>query len=249
MGTIAITLAALAIRYVLHPYIQPFAAFHFFTVNSVVIECLFGYKFAIISMIFGALLGEYFFVFPYEVFDGLARKDIIILINYLFVTSVVIGFLEKLLRTAYSHQLLMNVVESRHKLSLQRENDRLYYARKSSEASIILENKLNNFEQIFLIKNGENNYKVGPMFYRVTGQIHPTFDAEDWTWAVHPDDVESLEQHLTSPKNNKLSSIRVIRADGQFQKYETLTDHYKSADEGVAVLRIVGNTDSEHPIP
>ena len=242
MGTVALTLATLAIRYGLQPYIAPFAAFHFFTLSAVLIEFLFGYQFAIVSMIFGGILGEYFFVAPYGEFDGLARKDIIILINYVFLTGVVVGFMEKLQRTTYSYQLLMNVMESRHKLSLQRENDRLYYARKSSEASVILENKLNHFEQIFLIKHGENDYKVGPMFYRLTEQNNPIFDAEDWTLAVHLDDVALLRLHLTSP-HNKLSSIRVRMADGQFREYSVATDRYKFADDDVAVLRVEGPVD------
>jgi len=51
---------AFLIRYLLQPYIEPYAPFHFFIVACLFISYLYGYKLALIATVISSLLGSYF---------------------------------------------------------------------------------------------------------------------------------------------------------------------------------------------
>lgn len=203
-GTVLLTSLAFLIRYSLSPLIQPFAVFHFFILSCLTVQFLFGYRYALSSMIASALLGEYFFVDPVGTFNELLTKDIIIVLNFIGVTMFAIALIEFLQRGIYARELLLKVSNSRYLASLQLENDRLYYSQKSSDAWSVLSLLLKNFERVILVQHGEDTVRLEPLFYELTGQpasglLHPL----QWIERVCPHDRSLLMQHLGSSAPSK----------------------------------------------
>lgn len=122
-GTLGLTLAAFLIRDSLSLWLNPYAVFHFFILSCLATQFFFGLRYAIGALLISVLLGEYYFVEPIGTFDALHDKDIIVSVNFMMVTFTAILLMEKLQRSAYARELLLKVSESRHLLSLQREND------------------------------------------------------------------------------------------------------------------------------
>lgn len=190
--SLAITLAAFGIRYALHAQVAPYAPFQMFVVASLLTEYLVGFGPALLSAMLGLLLGSHFFIEPYAVMDGISRSDVIVTVNYAFVTLFAIGLIEYLRRTLYSNQLLLKVSQSRHKISLHRENDRLYLAKKTSTAVGALQKLFSEFDRVLLFMPADGAFYAQPMLYRLCGR---TEDA-DVAQLFHPDDCAMLNNEL-----------------------------------------------------
>lgn len=202
-GTVLLTLLAFLLRYSLSPLIQPFAVFHFFILSCLTVQFLFGYRYALASMIASALLGEYFFVDPVGTFNELLTKDIIIVLNFIGVTTFAIALIEFLQRGIYARELLLKVSNSRYLASLQLENDRLYYTQKSSDAWSVLSLLLKNFERVILVQHGEDTVRLEPLFYELTGQVASGLHPLQWMERVCPQDRPMLMQQLGSNAPSK----------------------------------------------
>jgi K+-sensing histidine kinase KdpD len=187
---------AFMIRYSLSPLIQPFAVFHFFILSCLAIQYFFGYRYALAGMVASILLGEYFFVEPVGTFDEVLVKDVIISFNFITVTLSAIVLMEIFQRGLYARDLMLKVGNSRHLLSLQRENDRLYYAQKSSEAWYVLELLIKDFEHVILLQHGHDPVRLEPLFYQLTGLSPADIPAAQWEDCVHPEDRPALARHF-----------------------------------------------------
>lgn len=129
-----ILLAAFIVRYDVHEWIEPYAPFHFFMVACLIIAFRYGYKSALICLMISVFVGNYFFVQPYETFGPATISDFIQTFNFLAVTAVAIGMVEKLQRTIYAQKLLIQVMRDRQRSMLFRQNEQLHKVR-SLEAS------------------------------------------------------------------------------------------------------------------
>jgi K+-sensing histidine kinase KdpD len=195
LAAIAITLAAFGLRYLLHPHLAPQVPFQVFVVTSLLVEYLLGLGPALLSASLGLLLGVHFFIEPYGFSDGISRSDVIVTVNYAFVTLFAIGFVEYLQRTLYSNQMLLKVSQSRHKVSLQRENDRLYLAKKRAAAADALEKLFSEFDQVLLLKIGGGASYPQALLYRLCDDM-PALANADAMAAFHPEDQVRLAEEL-----------------------------------------------------
>jgi K+-sensing histidine kinase KdpD len=242
VGTAAIIFAAFAIRFVLHPYLEPYVPFHFFIVGCLVVQYLFGYKFAVSAVVVSAALGEYYFVQPYNSFGALSLSDLIITINFALVTLAAVAFMEPLQRSLYLRNLLLKVLDSRHKISLYRENDRIFYAQQSNQAWSILQDLLEDFDQILLIKFGDSDYKLEPLFFKVTQSDLLTRTSENWRQAVFVEDQALLEAALAqnTPQIGgvKALALRFVLPSGAFNACNVRVDHFNFMGKKLSILRL-----------
>jgi uncharacterized membrane protein (UPF0136 family) len=236
-GTGVIILCAFAIRYLIHPWIEPYAVFHAFTLGCLLIGFLFGHWFALLGMVLSVFLAEYFFVAPYGTFDGFQHKDFILSFNFGVITGAAIFFIEKLQRSLYAQGLVLKVMSSRHLLSLQRENDRAFYARKSNEAWAILEELLTDFDNIVLLRLGAHDYKLEPLFYRLATQVQLTDPPNSWERSVHPDDLHRLKSALNQAKDSAPFTLRLAQLSDDFVTLQVQVDHFEFMGKQLSVLR------------
>lgn len=197
VGMLSITLTAFAMRSALHPLIQPYGVFHFFIVAVLIVQYLFGYRMALLSVLVSLALGEVYFVEPYGQVSNLTDKDLIISLNFVLVILPAIFLLEKLQRTLYGRQLLNKVNESRMLVALRRENDRLYFGKKINHANDFIQTFLNHFDQLLWMKTHQGPAKPGPALLRLCASQTTGF-----TWADHfaPDDVAEINRPLQEPE-------------------------------------------------
>ena len=241
-GTCSITLLAFAVRYLLHPYIEPYAVFHFFIVACLLVQYLYGYKFSAFAILVSIGLGNYFFVAPYGTFDQVSHKDLIVSLNFTVVTGVAVAFMESLRRSVYARELMLKVMASRHKISLHRENDRIYYAKKTNEAWAILEELLTDFDKIILIKFGESDYKLEPLMYKIATCFQIQNSAEQWPEAFAPEDLPVLTAYLNGDDNQRPAqdsfSVGFCQGPNQFVRHRVCVDRFSFMGKSLSLLKL-----------
>jgi K+-sensing histidine kinase KdpD len=238
LGTCLIVLAAFGIRYILHPVIAPYAVFHFFIVACLLIQYLYGYRFSWPAMGVSTILGEYYFVEPYGTFSDFVFKDFLIAFNFLLVNGVAMAFMERLRRTAYSRELLLKVMESRNKVSLLRENDRLFYAKKTNEIWAILEELILDRDQILMYFYMNKVFGIEPVFYKLASRFKLDDPLDTWEKAIHEDDVSQLKESFTHQNAAKAFDVRLIQEDGSECPVTVVTDHFTFMGKQLSILKL-----------
>lgn len=234
----AIVLIAFGIRYMLQPIVAPYGVFHLFALACLMVQYLFGYKFSSPAIAISTLLGEYYFVDPYGTFNGIEHKDMVIALQFLMVTGLAVYFMEKLRREAYARDLMLKVMQSRHKTSLLRENDRLFYAKKSSEIWAILEELVLDDEITLLVVFGSSDYKLRPLFYRLATRFKLNDPPDQWAMGVHQEDVARLQTCISDENKNKAFDVRLIRDDGSEHPVSVLVDHFRFIGKQLSVVKL-----------
>lgn len=216
-GTVVLLLSAFIIRYALQPWVEPYAPFHFFIVACLFIAYLYGYRLALLATLVSAFLGSFFFVKPYFTLGPtLMMTDVIQFVNFTSVTVISIFIIEKLQRTVYERQMVLKIMASRHKISLYRENDRIYFSKKSNEAWTILEEMLTSFDDIIMLQFGTANVKLEPLFFMLTQSPAMFLSVEEWQALIHPADLVVLLANLEQPVvNSGGASIFTLRFSTQ----------------------------------
>jgi len=199
LGSLTLVICAFVVRYALQPFIEPYAPFHFFIVACLFIAYLYGYRLALVSTLLSAFLGSFFFVEPYFTIGPASVSDVIQFLNFSSVTVIAIFVIEKLQRTLYARHMVLKIMESRHKISLYRENDRIYFAKSNNEAWAVLDELLTNFDDIILIQYGVGNVKVEPLFLKLSSSTVPILTLDEWQSFVHPEDLNQLLSKLIQP--------------------------------------------------
>ncbi len=192
-------LGAFVVRYALQPLIEPYAPFHFFIVACLFIAYRYGYQLALLSTLISALVGSFFFVKPYFTLGQASVTDVIQFINFASVTAITVLIVEKLQRTIYARQMVLKILESRHKISLYRENDRIYFSKSNNEAWAVLDEILTDFDDIILIQYGVSGVKLEPLFMALTACQKPILSADEWQLLMDPDDMGLLLFKLSQP--------------------------------------------------
>ena len=222
----------------LQPIVEPYGVFHLFTVSCLMIQYLFGYKFSSPAIIAAVLLGEYYFVEPYGTFDSIARKDIVIAMQFLMVTGFAVFFMEKLRRESYSKELVLKVLESRHKTSLLRENDRIFYAKKSSDNWAILEELVEDYDITLFFVYGAHDYKIRPLFYRLATRFKLNDPPEQWTTGLHPEDMDRLQDWISDESKRTPLHVRLIQEDGTERPVSVVVDHFRFMGKQLSVVKL-----------
>jgi len=240
IGSACILLSAFMIRLTIHSYIEPYAPFHFFIVACLLIAFLFGYLPAFICMMISIILGGYFFMRPYNDFGTLATTDWLQFFNFSSVTVIAISIIERLQRSNYSQNLLLKVLESRHRVMLLNENERVFFERKNNSALSTLEEFLENIDNIVLLKYANSDINVHPLFLKLTQTTTDSVIEKNWHSSVHPDDLKVL---LTKMDNsidagNLSESIQVrLLKNNVFLKHTMHIERLRLACQSVATLR------------
>lgn len=250
--SLAITMAAFGVRYALHAHIAPYASFQIFVVASLLTEYLVGLGPALLGAALGLLLGMHFFIPPYEIIDGISRSDVIVAINYALVTLFAIGLIEYLQRTLYSNQLLLKVSKSRHKISLYRENDRLYLAKKTAVAMHALEKLFSEFDRVLMFMPADGAFYPQPLLYRLSGRIGGTIN-DDALELFHPDDRVLLKTELSQlhrGDGRRELQLRISSEGKTYRMVKLVLERISVDDVHASVLKVMEwdeTTSSLHP--
>ena len=223
----------------LHPYIEPYAPFHFFIVACLFIAYFFGYKLALIGVLISALIGNYFFIRPYVQFGPISTTDLIQFFTFSSVAVIAIYVIEQLQRTAYARNMVVKIMKSRHKISLQRENDRLYFAKKQNQSWAILEGILTNFDEIILLKYGTANIRLEPLFLELAHSPKHVLAQDEWLTLVHPDDAAQLQAALEAKASlsPQRLSLRFTR-DPSLTDYDVIVESNLFMDKALKIVRL-----------
>ena len=244
LGSSVLVLSAFIVRYALQPFIEPYAPFHFFIVACLFIAYLYGYRLALASTLVSALLGSFFFVKPYFTLGPATVSDVIQFLNFTCVTAVAILIIEKLQRTVYARQMVLKIMESRHKISLYRENDRIYFAKSNNEAWAVLDELLTNFDDIILIQFGTGNVKVEPLFLALTSTTDPILSSEEWQSLVYPKDLDELLSKLMRPvsKSGEVDAFSLRFSTQQnAQAFSVELESFVFLDKPLKILRLASS--------
>lgn len=233
---------AFLIRYVLQPYIEPYAPFHFFIVACLLIAYLYGYRLALLATGISAFVGSYFFVKPYFTLGPATVNDAIQFFNFAFVTCVSILMIERLQRTAYASEVLLKVMDSRHKIALYRENDRIYFSKKNSEAWSILEEILTDFDDIIMLKFAQASVKLEPLFLTLANCSGRLETEAQWQSMIHPEDLAGLMPRLAAPVRTvgetKNFTLRFIHSP-QKEPCPVQLEFYSFMGQPLKILRLI----------
>jgi hypothetical protein len=217
-GTLTLVLCAFLIRFFLQPLIEPYAPFHFFIVACLFIAYFYGYKWALLATLVSSVLGSYFFVKPYFTLGPASVSDVIQFVNFTSVTAIAILIIERLRRNAYGRQMVLKVMESRQKISLYRENDRIYFSKKNNESWAILEEILVDFDDIIFLKFAGGSIKLEPLFLELTQSDLYVLKGDDWRTLIHPEDLPVLLAKLHDaamhPGYSSEFEMRFTQAEG-----------------------------------
>jgi hypothetical protein len=199
LGSVVLLLGGFVVRYALQPWIEPYAPFHFFIVACLFIAYLYGYQLALLSTLISALAGSFFFVKPYFTLGPASVSDVIQFINFTSVTAISVLMIEKLQRTIYARQMVLKIMESRHKISLYRENDRIYFSKLNNQAWAVLDEILTDFDDLILMQYGGGGVKLEPLFLVLTECQKPVVSSDEWQSLMNPDDLVLLLSKLSQP--------------------------------------------------
>ena len=126
---LVIYMIILELCFSIHPVESEAYLYHLFFLSSYVAAIFLGGGPAFLIIFLGLISCNYYFVEPYGHFTGLANADIFYLANYIFGGILVIITIEYLQRNVYENTLLLRVSESRYKMFLHRENQRILLTR------------------------------------------------------------------------------------------------------------------------
>jgi hypothetical protein len=241
LAALAITMTAFSIRELLQPYIAPYAPFQLFVIASVTCEYLLGLGPALMSALLGLLLAAHFFVAPFGTMDGISKTDVIIVANYILVTLFAIVLIEYLRRALYENQLLLKVSRSRHKISLHRENDRLYLAKRRAASAVMLQRLFAHFDEVLLLELAGSGMFPQALLGRLCGaDIAAETDA---LRCFHPEDKPRLLEALAAVEAGaapRTLELQLQRADAGVSAIAVTVESMPLEGMRAAVVRLGG---------
>jgi hypothetical protein len=239
LGTGILLLAAFIVRLLLQPYIEPYAPFHFFIVACLLIAYLYGYKLALAGVLASALMGNYFFIKPYANFGPIGPSDVIQFLTFSSVALVAIFFIEQLQRTVYGRNTVVKILQSRQKIALQRENDRLYFSKKQNQSWAILEELLIDFDELLCFRYGAENVRFEPLFLALTKSPQHFFAGDEWLKLIHPDDAPSLLAALDIDSTNAVKKVKLrFSQDSLALQHTVLVESYAFMNKTLKIVRL-----------
>lgn len=227
-GALLITLVAFSIRKIIHPYVQPHAPFQFVIVAAIMTEFFAGIAPAMLSLAVGMTLGAYYFMRPFNVFDGVGSDDVIVVINSLSIAIISVVLLEYLRRAQYSTRLTINVINSQRRSLLEVYNQVLYQQRKSKGFVKELTSVFADMDDILLMMPlGQPAYRM-PAWHRITGERCDDAAANAgaaWYDAIHPDERATLRHDVEAVDGLPAGTGKPVRF-----RLKTASGEYRSVD-------------------
>ena len=187
-------MVAFALRSGLQPVLAPYGVFHFFILAVLIVQHFFGYRMALMSTVLSVFLGEVYFVEPYGQMSHWTDKDLILSLNFVLVVLPAIYLLEKLHRTLYASQLLHKINGSRLRVSLRRENDRMYFSKKMEHSVSFSMALVSRFDDLLWVKLNDHAPQCGPAFFRLCPE---QVSDPDWHRGLGPSDWAELNRSVS----------------------------------------------------
>jgi K+-sensing histidine kinase KdpD len=121
--TIAVAIT-FCFRLALHPYLEDRSTLLFFAVTCLTIAYFYGFWPSAVGLFISLPLSIYFFMKPYNSFDGTFDGKLFSSLLFTFGCAFVAYIFEKLRREQYKSTLLMRVAESRFRLLIESDESR-----------------------------------------------------------------------------------------------------------------------------
>lgn len=134
---IGAALAAFGARELMHPVLEAHMPALFFTIASVLVGFSLGIGPAVLVLIVGVPVADYYFVPPYANFGVFDKEDVILFVGFPLATLLFLCMIEWLRRTQHEAKLLGEVAKARHGILLRADK-----RRKEAEASHSISNRL-----------------------------------------------------------------------------------------------------------
>ena len=206
-----LTLAALAVRKILHPVIEPHLPFLFFVIASIITEFFFGITAAFASLIIGMSLGLYFFIEPYGTLSIPTGEDFIAMASNLIIAIITIFLLEYLRRSHYSTKLMLSVVNSQRRSLLEVYNQLLFQQRKSHAFVKEVTSSFAAMDQILLLMPfGHPPYRM-PAWHRITGGEDGEDKNLEWHTMIHPEEDAMMQREFEQAEHLPVGSKKSLR--------------------------------------
>ncbi len=197
-GALIVTALALAVRFVLHPYIEPYLPFQLFFLSTFIVSLMWGMGPGILSLLLGLLSGFYFFTRPYDSFATPSASDIWVMLTYGSTSIVMQGLTEYTRRLMYSSELLLKVADSNYRISLFSENEKIDISRKLRANQKSVDDLITNLDTcIFLLSANLST--------QFMAQAHLHFDKselisfrDNWTAIFLADDLDQIKKAQNS---------------------------------------------------
>ena len=101
---------------------------------------------------------------------------------------------------------------------------------------------MEDFDQILLIKFGDSDYKLEPLFFKVTQSDLLTRTSENWRQAVFVEDQTlleaALEQNTPQIGGVKALALRFVLPSGAFNACNVHVDHFNFMGKKLSILRL-----------
>ena len=192
-----------------------------------------------VGIFVSSLIGNYFFVKPYSDFGDIGLSDVIQFLTFSSVALLATLFIEQLQRTIYARNTVVKIMESRQKIALQRENDRLYFSKKQSQSWAILEEILTDFDEILFLQYGQGNIRLEPLFLELAKSPKHVLVDDEWLALIHPEDTPSLLATLEigAPKTAQKIPLR-FSLDLLETRHSVLVESYAFMNKNLKIVRL-----------
>jgi PAS domain S-box-containing protein len=215
--------AALALRYVLHPFMGGHFRFVFFWLAALLVCAYAGIRYGFFVAISGLVLAFYFFVPPYRSFSGLEATDLASITVYLLNTSMLLILVEWLQRSKYEARILM--LETKHR---NRRLEEILHNLAESEKAV--DSQSEKIEMLAartphiwsMRRSGGKIEYFSAELYEMTGMPRGTLDGEGWTKAMDPNDaklVKDISRQVEKSGRREEISVRLRLADGKYHRF------------------------------
>jgi PAS domain S-box-containing protein len=262
LGALAV---ALALRYMLHPFMGGHFRFVFFWLAALLVCAYAGIRYGFFVAISGLVLAFYFFVPPYRSFSALEATDLAAITVYLLNTSVLLILIEWLQRSKYQTRILMLETEYRNK----RLEEILHNL---AEAEKAVDNQSEKIEMLAataphiwsMRRSGGKIEYYSAELHDMTGMPRGALDGDGWTKAMHPNDAELVKDISRQVEKSGIREeidVRLRLADGKYHTFSVqcsrLEDKHGSvivwsgptAETGVAKMVATKSVENIGPQP
>jgi PAS domain S-box-containing protein len=222
-AALAAILLAFAIRSVLQPVLGEHFSYSLFTTATIVIAAYGGYGPALVVVASGWAIGTYFFVPPYGALSGIDLLDVARLGGYLLMNVSIVFLIEWLQRSRYEARINLQVARQNLEALHRKEAELRRALQLAQQTQRTLQALAAAAPTIWHIQRLDSRFKyVNDEFYRLTGLPPGSLEAEGWTKAMHPDDVELMKaiwQRVADTGDREVAELRFQMADGTYRVF------------------------------
>jgi len=235
LGAVFVTGLALAIRLLIHPYIEPYLPFQLFFLSTFIVSLLWGVGPGILSLLLGLFSGFYYFTRPYDSFATPSESDIWVMITYGTTSLVMQALTEYTRRLMYSSELLLKVADSNYRLSLFSENEKIDISRKLRANQKTVDDLIGSLDtNIFLLSGDQKTQFLRQAHHHFEESVLEQF-GNNWTALFLSEDLPGILEakaaaqdlgNLASPFEFRFSFENASdpRRSGVFKHVKVATD-------------------------